>query len=218
MAIFSYTHTTLTSAIQNWTEDDSTEFAAVIDDIIGLAELRIYRDIDFDFIRTHATVTGAASDRYLAKPTDFVVDRSLYVTAGGTFYPMEAKSVNWIMDYWPTVASEDQPAYYADWDNDTFLIAPTPDTTYTFTLEYERRPDRLSSSNTTTWLATNAPDLLLFACLVESSAFLQELGQGPEKGMFEVWELKYQAIATQVRDEEVRKQRRTTQRYGEETK
>ncbi len=63
MAIFSYTHAQLTTAIQNWTEDDSSEFAAVIDDIIGMAELRIYRDSDFDCMYKHATVTGAASDQ-----------------------------------------------------------------------------------------------------------------------------------------------------------
>lgn len=215
MAIFSYTHAQLTTAIQNWTEDDSSEFAAVIDDIIGMAELRIYRDIDFDFMKKHATVTGAASDQYLAKPSDFVTDRSMYVTASGTYYLMQAKPASWIRDYWPTVATESRPEYYADWDDDTWLIAPTPDTTYTFTLEYQYRPARLSSSNTTTWLSTNAPDLLLYACLTESAAFLQELGQGQEEGMLKIWEGRYQLAAQQVRNEEIKKQRRTTQRYGE---
>jgi len=215
MAIFSYTYATLETAVKNWTEDDSTEFDAVLDDIMGLAELMIYRDVDLDYTKKHATVTGSASDQYLAKPTDFVADRSMYLTSSGVIYPLTAKSANWIRDYWETPASEERPKYYADWDDDTFLIAPTPDASYVYTLEYTHRPARLASDNTTTWLSTNAPDVLLFACLVQSAAFLQELNRGEEPGMLPVWEKAYLEGIKRLRDEEMRKQRRTEARFGE---
>ncbi len=216
MAIFSYTFATLETAIKNFTEDDSTEFDAVIDDIMGLGELRIYRDIDLDFTRKHATVTGSASDQYLAKPTDFISVRHLYHTISGTLTHMIPKEVSWIRDYHSTVATEGTPLYYASWDNDTFVIAPTPDASLAFTLEYTYRPSRLISGNTTTWLGTNAPDLLLFACLCESTAFLQELGQGQEPGMYQVWENKYEQAKQRIIDEEIRSKRKPEFRHGED--
>ncbi len=215
MAIFSYTYATLKTAIANWTEDDSSEFSDVLDDVIGLAELRIYREADLDVFRKYATTTGTQADRYLAKPTDFVLDRWMYITVSGSEVYLTQKDVSWIADYWPKTTNEDQPLYYADWDDDTLVICPTPDAAYKFTMAYTYRPARLDSNNTTSWLGTNAPDVLLFACLVESEGFLEGMDRGQEPGMFKVWEAKYQQALQHLRDEEMRRQRRTERRQGE---
>lgn len=215
MATFAWTYATLKTAIADFVEDDSTEFSNALDNIIGLSELRIYREADLDAFRKTSTFSHAQSDQYLGKPSDFVIDRFMYITVSGTYVYLDQKSVSWCLDYWPTAASEDQPVYYADWDHDTFLIVPTPDAAYTFTLGYTYRPDRLDSTTTTSWLGTNAPDALLYACLCEAGGYLQELNSGEEPGMLQVWEQKYQQALLRLVNEEESRQRRTEGRYGE---
>ena len=219
MAIMSWTYSTLTSAVQQWTEDDSTEFVAAIPDIIGLAEMRIYREVDLDAFRKSATSALTVGDRYLSKPTDFVLDRFMFVTISNERVYLDRKDMSFINDFWPSTLTSgvgiSQPRYYSEWDDDTFVIAPTPDTAHTVTIGYIGRPARLSSSTTTTWLSINAPDVLLYACLCESAAFLQDLPRGQEPGMLDVWEAKYKENLLRLRDEEMRRQRRTEFRHGE---
>ena len=68
-----------------------------------------------------------------------------------------------------------RPKYYGEFDSDTFILAPTPDSNYTFELHYFYRPASLTdgADSGTTWLSTNAPTTLLYACLAESSIFLK---------------------------------------------
>ena len=76
-------------------------------------------------------------------------------------------------EYWPNRSSTGIPKYYANYDEDSLLLAPTPNAAYTMDLEYNAQPTGLSSSNTTTWVSNNAPMLLLYACLVEAFKFLK---------------------------------------------
>ena len=66
-----------------------------------------------------------------------------------------------------------KPRYYANWDQNTFIFAPTPDAAYTIELWYNKTPDRLSSSNTTTWLSTYAPEILIYGVTVEAFSYLK---------------------------------------------
>ncbi len=68
-----------------------------------------------------------------------------------------------------------RPKYYAEFDSDSFIIAPTPDSNYTFELHYFYRPASLTAAGDSgsTWLSTNAPIALLYACLTEAAIFLK---------------------------------------------
>jgi hypothetical protein len=57
------------------------------------------------------------------------------------------------------------------WDQNTFYIAPTPDDNYVVELGYIYRPDQLSSANPTTWISINAPEALLYACLIQAYSY-----------------------------------------------
>jgi hypothetical protein len=65
-------------------------------------------------------------------------------------------------------------------------VAPVPDAAYAVTLDYVYTPDNLSSTNTTTYISENAPELLLYACLVEAFAYLK----GP-MDMYKLYQDKY---------------------------
>jgi hypothetical protein len=65
-------------------------------------------------------------------------------------------------------------------------VAPTPDVAYNVTLDYIYTPDGLSDTNTETYISINAPELLLYACLVEAFAYLK----GP-MDMYKLYQEKY---------------------------
>jgi hypothetical protein len=53
-------------------------------------------------------------------------------------------------------------------------IVPSPVGATNFELSYTYRPAGLSSSTATTWISTEAPDALFYACLIEASIFMKE--------------------------------------------
>jgi hypothetical protein len=79
--------------------------------------------------------------------------------------------------YKPTTSGSvtGRPKYYAEFDSDSFILAPTPDATYTFELHYFYRPASLTAAGDsgTTWLSDNATNSLLYGSLVEAATFLK---------------------------------------------
>ena len=74
------------------------------------------------------------------------------------------------------------PKYYANWDANFWVVAPTPNATYEITLAYVKQP--ISITNTTqptaapaatngTYVSNKYQDLLLYACLVEAYGYLK---------------------------------------------
>ena len=88
---------------------------------------------------------------------------------------LKLKDVSFIRDYTPAAATTGTPKYYADFDQNTFMLAPTPNSNYTAEVHYFYRPASLTagSDSGTTWLSENAPNTLLFGSLVEASTYLK---------------------------------------------
>jgi len=79
-----------------------------------------------------------------------------------------------LQDFTPNPATTGTPLYYADWDEATFLLAPTPDTAFTMELHYFYRPQSITVSvGGTSWLGDNAELALLYGALVEAYTFLK---------------------------------------------
>ena len=79
-----------------------------------------------------------------------------------------------LQDYTPDPTTTGVPLYYADWDEETFLLAPTPGVVYTFELHYLYRPLSITATaDGTSWLGTNAELALLYGSLVEAYTFLK---------------------------------------------
>jgi hypothetical protein len=74
-------------------------------------------------------------------------------------------------EYWPNGADTDTPRFYSVWDQNTFYIAPTPDANYAVELGYIRKPEQLSETNPTTWVSINAPEAMLYACLIQAYSY-----------------------------------------------
>ena len=166
-----WTYTTLLQAIQDYLENDEATFVANIPVIVKQAEDRILKAVQLPNFRKNSTGTLTTSDQYLGIPTDFLAPYSLSVdNSGATF--LLFKDVNFIREVYPSASTEGVPKYYAIFEDDFFILGPTPDSTYTVELHYFYRPTSIVDG-ATSWLGTNAESTLLAACLLEAYIFLK---------------------------------------------
>jgi len=171
----SFTLTTLKQSIQDWTENDETTFVNELDFFIKNAEERIFKLVDLDYFRKNVTGTMTASNKFLQKPSDYLATYSLsYVNASNENVFLLQKDVNFIQQYTSDPTTTGSPIYYASFDVDNFIVAPTPSTGFAVELHYYYRPASLTTDDSgSTWISTNAPDALLYGCLVEAYTFIK---------------------------------------------
>lgn len=101
------------------------------------------------------------------------------------------------------------PKYYSVWNQNTFYVAPTPNANFTVELGYIYRPAQLSSTNTTTWISNNAPEALLYACLIQAYSYTK----GPPE-MLNYFNQSYQQAIQGLGIEQQGRRRRDEYRDG----
>jgi len=216
------TYSELVTQIRDYTETDSNVLTTtIINDFIEHAELKIFRQVDSDAFRKYATASLTASDPFVATPgqipTDFSYVRTVSIfSASGSLggltdnerIILTKKDQAFMSEYWPNRNSTGIPKYYSNWDQDTLFVAPTPNAAYTIELAYIAQPTGLSSSTATTWISNNAPDALLYACLVEAFKFLKN----PE--MMAMYTQSYQGAIQVLSSEQMGFRRRDDNRDG----
>ena len=122
-----FTYSELTTAIQNYMDNTETTFTNTIPTFIKQAEEKILKSVQLPVFRKNVTGTGSSGNTYLATPTDFLSPFSLAVLDSSSNYTyLLLKHVSWIRDYTPATATTGEPLYYAEFDDDTFILAPTP--------------------------------------------------------------------------------------------
>ena len=172
----SFTYAQLKQAIQDYTENDETTFVTNLPVFIRAAEERILKNIQLTLFRKNVSASFTASDQYLASPTDFLAPFSLsYTDAEGDKEFLLFKDVNFIQDYNPDATDTGAPRYYAVFDINNFIIAPTPDSNYSVELHYYYRPASLTAGadSGTTWLSENATMAMLYGSLIEAYTFMK---------------------------------------------
>jgi len=171
-----WTLSTLKTAIQDYSETDETSFVNNLANFIETAEERILKSVQLDNFRKNVTGTATTNGQYLGSPSDYLSSFSLAVIDSSSNYNyLKLKHTSFIRDFTPASSTTGLPKYYAEFDDNTFILAPTPDTNYTFELHYFYRPSSLTSAGDsgTTWLSDNAPNALLYGSLVEAMVYLK---------------------------------------------
>tara|TARA_R110000765_G_scaffold78877_2_gene155292 strand:- start:186 stop:830 length:645 start_codon:yes stop_codon:yes gene_type:complete len=169
-----FTFTTLKTAIQDYTDNSETTFTNQLTRFILNSEERILKECQLDVFRRNATGSAASGTKFLTKPSDFLAPFSLSVVKDSSNEFLLYKQVTFLQDYTPNPATTGTPEYYADWDDEAFLLAPTPDESYTMELHYFYRPPSITTVSTgTTWLGDNAELALLYGALVEAYTFMK---------------------------------------------
>jgi len=172
----SFTYAELKSAIQDYTQNTETSFVNNLPIFIRNAEERILKNVQLTLFRKNATANLTASNKYLAAPSDYLAPFSLSFTNDSSDKIfLEYKDVNFIQEFTPNPATTGFPRYYALFDVDNFIIAPTPDSSYAVELHYFYRPVSLTAGadGATTWLSTNAEVALLYGALIEAYTYMK---------------------------------------------
>ena len=188
-----YTLTNLQDDIKDYTEVDSTVFStAVLNTIIKNAENRVYRESDSDDNRFYATSNLVTGNRYVTIPSDLRIIRYIQLKDSNNKQVfLEKRDTSFMSEFYNTPATQSGlPRYYANWDANFWVVAPTPDSTYEITLAYVKQPTSLtdsSVSSTGTYVSNKYQDLLLYAALVEAYGYLK----GPAD-MLQYYEGSYQ--------------------------
>ena len=166
------TYDELVTNIRNYTEVDANVFSnSVINTFITMAENQILREIDLDVFKLEVSGNLTASNKFLSAPSDILTHRYMMITVAGDQVFLDFRDTSFMKEYWPDGAATGVPKYYSVWDQNTFYVAPTPASGYTVELGYIYRPTQLSSTNPTTWISINAPEALLYACLIQAYSY-----------------------------------------------
>ena len=171
----SFTYAQLKTAIQDFCENTETSFVTNLPVFIRASEDRILQSVDLEAFRKNATSALTSSDKYLSVPSDFLAPFSLQITTSGSEDFLLSKDVNFVNQYTVDAGSTATPKYYALFDKDNFIVAPTPDANYTVELHYYYRPASLTAGaeDGTTWLSENAPNVLLYGALYEAYTYMK---------------------------------------------
>ena len=183
------TYSDFLTQVRNYTEVDSNVLTdTIIGQFIRNVELNIAGAVDYDDTRKYATSSFTASKRYLVTPADFLIIRSLQVFSttdqSGDRSFMEKRDTSFISEFNGSGATG-LPRFYANWDESTIVVAPTPNLAYAVQLNYIITPPSFTSTNNT-YLSEYQQGLLLDGVLTEAFAFLK----GP-MDMYNLYKNKY---------------------------
>jgi hypothetical protein len=206
----SWTSATLTTAVQEYLDSTESTLVSNIPNFIRTAEERILKAVQLDVFRKNVTGSSTSGNTYLAMPSDFLSPFSLaLIDSSGNYNYLLLKHVSFIRDYTPASTTTGQSKYYAEFDENTFILAPTPNSDYTFELHYFYRPQSLTSATSGTWLSENAVNAMLFGTLVEATMYLKNYEAMP------VYEQKFQEALVLLKNLGEGKSTRDQYRYGE---
>jgi len=180
-------YTQLVAAIEAYSENYDTGTGGFVENIpvfVKQAEQRIYNSVQIPSLRKNVTGSLTAGNKYLSAPNDYLATYSLAVitnpgTATETYFYLLNKDVNFIREAYPTPADTGSPYYYAlfgpqyTYPNElSFIIGPTPDSSYTVELHYFYYPESIVTSGTS-WLGDNFDTVLLYGSLLEAAAYMK---------------------------------------------
>jgi len=168
------TYDSLLADIQTYAERDDVPFVTQIPRFVMLAENRLALEIKaLGFLRVANTALVVGTSIY-EKPARWRETKSMSIidTNGNRVY-MKPRGFEYCAMFGTEVGSTGFPLYYSDMDYEHFYIARTPDEAYTSQVSYYERPEPLSEENQTNWTTQYAPQLLLYATLLEAQPFLK---------------------------------------------
>ena len=171
-----FTYAQLKTAIQDYTQNTETSFVTNLPLFIRSAEERILKNVQLSLFRKNSSGNVTKGDEYLTMPVDFLAPFSLaYIDDSGERHFLEFKDVSFLQSFNPDRAVEGSPRFYATFDVDAFLIAPTPIGNYAVELHFFYRPTSLTAGAESgeTWLSQNAEIAILYGSLIEGYTYMK---------------------------------------------
>jgi len=175
-------YATLVASIKSYTENDfptttgSGDLTSTqqVDIFIQQAEQRIYNVVQLLELRKNVTGNASSGNMYLAVPSDWLANFSLAVidpVTGGYEFLLN-KDVNYIRESFPYPSTTGKPTHYAMFDQNSYILGPTPDASYSMELHYFYYPTSIVTAGTS-WLGDNFSSVLLYGSLLEAYTFMK---------------------------------------------
>ena len=171
----------LVGAIKAYTENDFPDTAGSggltsteqINTFIEQAEQRIFNTVQLLDLRKNVTGNVTSGNKYLTVPSDWLANFSMAVIdASGNYNYLLDKDVNFIREAYPNPNDTGIPAYYAFFDENSYILGPTPDSNYAVELHYFYYPPSIVTAGTS-WLGDNFDSVLLYGSLLEAYTFMK---------------------------------------------
>lgn len=170
----------LSATIKAYAENDFPETvssftsADQIATFVKQAEQRIYNSVQILALRKNVTGFTTANNKYLGTPVDWLSNFSLAVIdpVTGEYEYLLDKDVNFIRQSFPFPAVTGKPTHYGYWDENSFILGPTPDARYEMELHYFYYPESIVTAGTS-WLGDNFDSALLYGALLEAATFMK---------------------------------------------
>jgi len=214
------TYATYVSSLANMMVVPSTDpgFQAMIPNCLDDAELFLQRKLDLvDSTVRDSSATFTLSTRNFNLPSSlgtYIVAEQLNVITpagttnpeSGTRNPLIPASIDTLDFLWPSSSGSTRPVYFSMMDQDTAIVGPWPDATYTVEVVGTQRFTPLYVSQTTSPLSVFFPDLLLAASLVFASGYQRNFGSmadDPKTAMS--WKQHLDDLLNDAQTEEARK-------------
>ncbi len=167
----SMTFDSLMNDIAKYCERNDSWFLDQIPRFIMMAEVRIASESKpLGFLRV---VRGTLSGPVMAKPARWRQTKSFAIKVNGSFQYLQKRTLEYCRVYWPDESLQDTPKYYTDYDYEHYLLTPVPSSSFAFELQYYERPLPLDSSCQVNWTTQYAPQLLLYASMMEAMPALK---------------------------------------------
>lgn len=167
-------YTELSSLLGQYLEAEEATYTANIGLFVRLAEEDIYRTVQLPVLIQNSTSFFGSDDPYMSTPTDYLSTYSMAVMVAGVHRYLQSKDVNYIREAYPDPSVSGVPRYFAQFDQENFLIAPTPDDNYPIELHYFYEPESISTSASgTNWLSENGENALLFGSLLHGYIYMK---------------------------------------------
>ena len=183
------TFSLLSQQILNYIDRNDSVTAQTVPFFISQAEQRLSREFESIGSETYVVGNFIAGLAVYQKPGNW--RRTLAFNYGtgannNTRNIVFERSYDAARAYWGDDSQQGLPLYYADYGYSDWLIVPTPNGDYPFEVAYLQLPQQLSINNQSNWYTIYVPDLLFFACMIETSTYLKDFEIVP------VWQSYYE--------------------------
>lgn len=163
----------LVDTVESYVQNFEASFIANIPTFVQQAEQRIFNSLQLPAQRRNVTGEATANNQYLTLPSDWLSAYSVAVVSSTQDYTyLLNKDVNFIREAFPYPGSSGKPKYYAIFDQNTFILGPTPDESYEIEMHYYAYPESIVTAGTS-WLGDNFDSALLYGTLVEAYVYLK---------------------------------------------
>ena len=202
---FVLTYQTLTTALTDYLERNDANLVSQIPLFIMLGERRVARDLKI--LGLKISITGnlipGPNGEVFAKPTRWLNDSSFNIGTGANLNSRKyllQRSIEFCRMYWPDPSQNGTPKYYSsDYNYNFWLVAPTPDVAYPYEIIYYETPQLIDSTTSSNFLTKSAPEVLLYATLLETAPYLKD------DERIRVWQERYTIARQALGDEDIRR-------------